>query len=339
VSAFSAATSLLLKKPQKWLVTGVAGFIGSHLLEKLLSLNQEVWGLDNFSTGKAQNLADVQRLVTPEQWRRFTFLRSDITKLEDCKKSCQGVDYVLHQAALCSVQGSIDDPIATNEVNVCGFLNVLVAARDARIKRMIYASSSAVYGDDPELPKRENMLGCPLSPYAVSKRVNEHYAEVFARSYGMSVVGLRYFNVFGPRQDPAGAYAAVIPKWKASLAERRPVTIYGDGSTTRDFTYVENVVQANILAAVAERPITHEVFNIAAGTRTSLNDLYDMLQDLLAGPDKSERVPPVYEPFRVGDILHSTADIAKARTVLGYEPAISLEQGLRNMAGNGGMVE
>jgi UDP-N-acetylglucosamine 4-epimerase len=314
--------------PKTWLVTGVAGFIGSNLLETLLKLDQRVVGLDNFVTGHQRNLDEVQTLVTPEQWSKFHFIQGDIRLLADCHKACDGVDYVLHQAALGSVPRSLADPIATNETNIIGFLNMLVAARDAQVKSFTYAASSSTYGDHPALPKVEENIGNPLSPYAVTKYVNELYASVFARSYGFETIGLRYFNVFGPRQDPNGAYAAVIPKWTAALLKGEPVYINGDGETSRDFCYVANAVQANLLSAVIPDSIGSpselkssssmiQVFNVAVGDRTTLNNLFFQLRDNLKAYGVSKTVQPAYREFRVGDVRHSQADIGKAKFILG----------------------
>jgi len=311
-----------------WLITGVAGFIGSNLLETLLKLGQKVVGLDNFSTGYQRNLDEVQRAVTAEQWECFRFIEGDIRNLADCRAACSGVEHVLHQAALGSVPRSINDPITTNATNIDGFLNMLVAARDAGVKSFTYAASSSTYGDHPALPKIEENIGKPLSPYAVTKYVNELYADVFAKSYGFSCVGLRYFNVFGRRQDPNGSYAAVIPKWCSSLIKSEPVYINGDGETSRDFCYIDNVVQANILAANASRGLKSDVFNVAVGERTSLNDLYAMLTRTLSGYVDSVAPEPIYQDFRKGDVRHSLADITKARDKLGYEPRFSLKEGL-----------
>jgi UDP-N-acetylglucosamine/UDP-N-acetylgalactosamine 4-epimerase len=317
--------------PRVWLISGVAGFIGSNLLETLLTLDQSVVGLDNFATGYQRNLDEVQTLVTSAQWAKFRFIEGDIRTLEDCRHACEGVDYVLHQAALGSVPRSVVDPITTNDVNVTGFLNMLVAARDAKVARFVYAASSSTYGDHPGLPKVEDAIGKPLSPYAVTKYVNEHYAEVFARCYGFNTIGLRYFNVFGPRQDPDGAYAAVIPKWTAAMLEGREVMINGDGETSRDFCYIANAVQANLLAATTDNPdATNQVYNVAVGERTSLNDLYAEIRRLLApGHPHLEGAKPVHGPFRSGDVPHSLADISKARQLLGYEPTHRLGEGLK----------
>ena len=316
--------------PKAWLITGVAGFIGSNLLETLLKLDQNVVGLDNFATGHQRNLDEVQTLVTPEQWTRFNFIRGDIRELADCKKASAGVDYVLHQAALGSVPRSLSDPITTNAANITGFLNMLVAARDAGVKSFTYAASSSTYGDHPALPKVEDKIGKPLSPYAVTKYVNELYADVFARSYGFKTNGLRYFNVFGPRQDPNGAYAAVIPKWISSLIKGEPVYINGDGETSRDFCFIANVVQANLLSATTQNPdAVNQVYNVAVGDRTSLNELYAQLhRNLLPLYPHLNDVKPVYRDFRAGDVRHSLADITKAQHLLGYAPTQRIGQGL-----------
>jgi UDP-N-acetylglucosamine 4-epimerase len=316
--------------PQKWLVTGAAGFIGSHLVETLLKLNQTVVGLDNFSTGRAQNLDSLIQNVGEEAAKRFQFIQGDIRSLASCHTAMKGVDYLLHQAAVGSVPRSIEDPIRSHESNVDGFLNILVAARDARVKRVVYASSSSVYGDHPDLPKKEGQIGSPLSPYAATKRINEIYADVFHRNYQLPIVGLRYFNVFGARQDPQGPYAAVIPKWITALLQNEAVFINGTGETSRDFTYVMNVVQINLLAATSSNPsVLNQVFNGAASARYTLNELFVLLRELLAHshPGIAERQPE-HREFRKGDIKHSFADVEKARTLLGYEPTHSLREGL-----------
>jgi UDP-N-acetylglucosamine 4-epimerase len=325
----------LPQAPKTWLITGVAGFIGSNLLETLLKLDQRVIGLDNFATGYQRNLDEVQSLVNPAQWSRFQFVEGDIRNLKDCQRACDGVDFVLHQAAMGSVPRSLVDPISTNETNITGFLNMLVAARDARVQSFTYAASSSTYGDHPALPKVEENIGKPLSPYAVTKYVNELYADVFARSYGFNTIGLRYFNVFGPRQDPSGAYAAVIPKWTGALLKGEQVYINGDGETTRDFCFVANAVQANLLAATTESSqARNQVYNVAVGDRTSLNQLFHLLRDnltrivspALAGILATQT--PSYRDFRTGDVRHSQADIGKARTLLGYEPTYSIGNGI-----------
>ncbi len=329
MTAYQQLQTRLPTEPRTWLITGVAGFIGSNLLETLLKLNQRVVGLDNFATGHQRNLDEVQTLLQPEQWANFSFIKGDIREQADCQKACQGVDYVLHQAALGSVPRSLEDPITTNSANITGFLNMLVAARDAKVKSFTYAASSSTYGDHPALPKVEDAIGKPLSPYAVTKYVNELYAEVFARSYGFNTIGLRYFNVFGPRQDPNGAYAAVIPKWTAALLQGDAVYINGDGETSRDFCFVANAVQANLLAATAENPESrNQVYNVAVGDRTTLNILFSLLRDNLAAHGVSASTAPVYRDFRAGDVRHSQADIGKAQRLLGYAPTHRLAEGV-----------
>ena len=318
-------------KPRIWLITGVAGFIGSNLLETLLKLDQRVVGLDNFATGYRRNLDGVKTLVEPSQWARFRFIEGDICSLDDCRRACAGVDCALHEAALGSVPRSVADPIATNAVNVTGFVNMLVAAREAKIKRFVYAASSSTYGDHPGLPKVEDVIGRPLSPYAVTKFVNELYAGVFARCYGFESIGLRYFNVFGARQDPNGAYAAVIPKWAAAMITGEPVFINGDGETSRDFCYVANAVQANLLAATTQNPeAINEMYNVAVGDRTTLNDLYAELRRLLAPnfPHLKDAAP-CYRDFRAGDVRHSQADVRKPASRLGYAPTHRIADGLK----------
>jgi UDP-N-acetylglucosamine/UDP-N-acetylgalactosamine 4-epimerase len=329
MSAYNQLQSHLVIKPHTWLITGVAGFIGSNLLEALLKLNQRVVGLDNFATGYQRNLNEVQTLVSPVQWANFSFIQGDIREIADCEKACQGVDYVLHQAALGSVPRSIEDPIITNGTNISGFLNMLVAARDAMVKSFTYAASSSTYGDHPSLPKVEDAIGKPLSPYAVTKYVNELYADVFARCYGFNTIGLRYFNVFGPRQDPDGAYAAVIPKWTAALLEGNTVYINGDGDTSRDFCFVANAVQANLLAATVQRAdARNEVYNVALADRTTLNTLFALLRDNLIPYGVRAETKPVYRDFRVGDVRHSQADISKAQRLLGFVPTHRLADGI-----------
>lgn len=319
----------LVAAPKTWLVTGVAGFIGSNLLETLLKLNQTVVGLDNFATGYQKNLDEVQSLVSGEQWDRFSFIEGDIRNFADCQKACSGVDYVLHQAALGSVPRSLADPITTNEVNISGFLSMLTAARDAEVKSFTYAASSSTYGDHPGLPKVEDKIGKPLSPYAVTKYVNELYADVFTRSYGFKSVGLRYFNVFGRRQDPDGAYAAVIPKWTAAMIKNDTVFINGDGETSRDFCYIENTVQANILAATTQNEdATNQVYNVAVGDRTTLNELFNAIKSALADNSVTYEQEPTYRDFRPGDVRHSQADISKANGLLGYEPQFNISKGI-----------
>jgi len=331
MTRYQALTERLRQDQHTWLITGVAGFIGSNLLETLLKLNQKVVGLDNFATGHRSNLDEVRTLVAPAQWAKFSFIEGDISNLDHCRQACAGVDYVLHQAALGSVPRSIEDPLLTNRSNIDGFLGMLVAARDASVKRFVYAASSSTYGDHPALPKVEDRIGSPLSPYAVTKYVNELYAQVFARCYGFKTIGLRYFNIFGPRQDPQGAYAAVIPKWIAGMIKNQPIYVNGDGETSRDFCYIDNTVQANLLAATTDNPdAVDQVYNIAVGERTSLNQLYEALRSQLAPryPHLAD-ARPVYRDFRAGDVLHSLADISKARTLLGYEPSHRIADGLR----------
>lgn len=373
MTAYESLRQQLRTEPKTWLITGVAGFIGSNLLETLLKLNQRVVGLDNFATGHQRNLDEVQTLVTPDQWSNFHFIKGDIRKLEDCHAAMTWslvgaglpanplpVDFVLHQAALGSVPRSLADPITTNDTNISGFLNMLVAARDAKVKSFTYAASSSTYGDHPALPKIEENIGKPLSPYAVTKYVNELYADVFARCYGFNTIGLRYFNVFGPRQDPNGAYAAVIPKWTAALLNGEPVFVNGDGETSRDFCYVANAVQANLLAAIAADPVVlaqaglqspvfiasdarqsmnpalNQVYNIAVGDRTTLNQLYILLRENLSKilVERSEPMlrvmplTPTYRDFRPGDVRHSQADIGKAQKLLAYVPTHRLSEGV-----------
>lgn len=330
MSAYQKLNVRLRHSPKTWLVTGVAGFIGSNLLEALLKLNQRIVGLDNFSTGQKKNLLEVRSLVSKQQWSRFKFIEGDICDLATCKRACRRIDFVLHQAALGSVPRSMEDPIASHAANVTGFLNMLAAARDAKAKRFVYASSSAIYGDHPKLPKIEDKIGRPLSPYAATKLVNEIYADVFAQAYGFESIGLRYFNVFGPRQDPEGAYAAVIPKWIAALLKREPVRINGDGKTSRDFCYVENVVQANLLAATAGDPAAiNQAYNIAVGGQTTLNELFNLLKSGLQKRDASlPNSKPVHQAFRAGDVRHSLADISKAKRLLGFVPSHTVGEGL-----------
>ena len=329
MSQYQTVCEQLQQAPKTWLITGVAGFIGSNLLETLLKLNQNVVGLDNFATGHQHNLDEVQSLVTPEQWANFKFYKGDIRNFEDCQIACAGVDYVLHQAALGSVPRSIADPITTNGANITGFLNMLTAARDAEVKSFTYAASSSTYGDHPALPKVEENIGKPLSPYAVTKYVNELYAEVFARTYGFKTIGLRYFNVFGKRQDPNGAYAAVIPKWTAAMIAGDEVFINGDGETSRDFCFIENTVQANILAATTQNDeAKNQVYNVAVGDRTTLNDLFNAIKAALNENGVTYTKEPVYRDFRAGDVRHSQASIHKIKTLLGYQPTKKIAQGV-----------
>ena len=330
-AVYSQLKTRLENEPHTWLITGVAGFIGSNLLETLLKLNQHVVGLDNFATGFQSNLDEVKGLVTTEQWSRFKFTQSDIRNLVDCRQACQGVDYVLHQAALGSVPRSVEDPITTNNANITGYLNMLVAARDAKVKRFVYAASSSTYGDHPALPKVEDTIGKPLSPYAVTKYVNELYADVFARIYEFNTIGLRYFNVFGPRQTPDGAYAAVIPKWIARMIKGEPVYVNGDGETSRDFCFIENVMQMNLLAATSEnQEAVNQVYNVAVGDNTTLNQLYEQVSmNLMPSYPHLNTVKPIYLDFRGGDIRHSLADISKASRLLGYKPTHCIGDGLK----------
>jgi UDP-N-acetylglucosamine 4-epimerase len=329
--ALAPVRARLRERPLRWLVTGSAGFIGSHLLETLLSLDQDVASLDNVATGHRENLDEVKRIVGGDRWRRHRFIEADIADIARCRDACRGVDVVLHEAALGSVPRSIEDPLRTHAANATGFLNMLVAARDAGVQRFVYAASSSTYGDHPGLPKVEDIIGRPLSPYAVTKYLDELYADVFGRCYGTAAVGLRYFNVFGPRQDPEGAYAAVIPRWVATMLRGEAIRINGDGETTRDFCYIANVVQANVLAAVTRDPAAiGEVYNVAVGGRLSLNDLARALRELIEARHAGMRVPPpVHGDFRAGDVRHSQADIAKARRLLGYAPTYDVRAGLR----------
>jgi UDP-N-acetylglucosamine 4-epimerase len=322
--------TLLSLHPKHWLVTGVAGFIGCNLLEALLKLDQRVVGLDNFATGRMINLEQVRDAVGPKRWANFRLVQGDICNLTDCAEAVEGVDYVLHQAALGSVPRSIADPIASNQANINGFLNMLVASRDAGVKRFVYAASSSTYGDHPALPKVEDRIGKPLSPYAVTKYVNELYAEVFARTYDFQSIGLRYFNVFGPHQNPDGAYAAVIPKWISAMLKEEPLFINGDGETSRDFCFVANVIQANLLAAHAVAPdAVNQVYNVAVGGRTTLKELHSLIKSEL-----QQRLPglkiaaPQYRDFRAADVRHSLASIEKASSLLGYLPTHTIAQGM-----------
>lgn len=330
MTAYDTLRDQLAAQPRTWLVTGCAGFIGSNLLEALLRLGQTVVGLDNFSTGHQRNLDEVRELVGAEAWQRFRFIEGDIRQPDDCAQAVAGVDYVLHQAALGSVPRSLDDPWNTHDNNINGFLRLLIASRDAGVKRFVYAASSSTYGDHPGLPKVEDVIGNPLSPYAVTKYVDELYGDVFARAYGVSAVGLRYFNVFGPRQDPNGAYAAVMPMWFAALLKQEAVYINGDGETSRDFCFVGNAVQANLLAATAPAlPKGHEVFNVAVGDRTTLNQLYAAIREQVARwQPAAAAMQPVYRDFRAGDVRHSQADIGKATSLLGYTPTHRVAEGL-----------
>ena len=330
MSAYQTLQLQLGSHARTWLVTGVAGFVGCNLLEALLKLDQQVVGLDNFATGRQINLDQVQQTVGAARWANFQFIQGDIREAADCALAVKGVDYVLHEAALGSVPRSIADPVATNMANINGFLNMLVAARDAKVKRFVYAASSSTYGDHPALPKVEDRIGKPLSPYAVTKYVNELYAEVFARTYGFESIGLRYFNVFGPHQNPDGAYAAVIPKWISAMLKGEPLFIYGDGQTSRDFSFVGNIIQANLLAATAQNPnALNQVYNVAVGDRTTLNDLHGLIKsELEKRIPQLQIAPPQYRDFRAADVRHSLASIEKASALLGYLPTHTITQGM-----------
>ena len=331
MSVYTRLLASLEASPRTWLVTGAAGFIGSNLVETLLRAGQKVRGLDNFCTGYQKNLVMIQTAVTPEQWKNFSFTKGDIRDLAICQEVTQGVDYVLHEAAIGSVPRSIDDPIFTNENNISGFLNMLVASRDNKVQRFVYAASSSTYGDEPTLPKQEDRIGKPLSPYAVTKYVNELYAGVFADTYGMNTMGLRYFNIFGQRQDPEGAYAAVIPQWFAGILSGEDVFINGDGETSRDFCFIDNCVQANILAACTETPeAQNKVYNVAVGQRTTLNELFTLIrEEVIRHRAASASVKAVHRDFRTGDVRHSLADISLAKRLLGFEPEYDVREGLQ----------
>jgi UDP-N-acetylglucosamine/UDP-N-acetylgalactosamine 4-epimerase len=319
----------LRTEPKRWLITGVSGFIGSNLLEYLLSMGQEVIGLDNFATGHRKNLKEVEISVGAECWKQFTFVEGDIRCIETCNSICDNVDYVLHQAALGSVSRSLEDPLATNETNITGFVNILKAAKDQKVKSFVYAASSSTYGDSELLPKVEHIVGNPLSPYAVTKYANELYASVFSKAYGIKTVGLRYFNVFGRRQDPLNAYSAVIPKWINLMLNDKKVVIFGDGHTSRDFCFIDNVLQANVLAALSNQPDASTVYNIAKGEQTSLNGLFDIIQEILGDRNIYYKLKPSYEGFRPGDVRHSLASIKNAEEQLGYHAFHSLNDGLK----------
>ena len=321
-----------LDQTYTWLVTGSAGFIGSHLVEKLLSYNQRVIGLDNFCTGFQKNIDLALQSVTPAQRNLFSFIEGDICSLDVCKQALgKGVDFVLHQAALGSVPRSIHNPLATHNANVNGFVNLLISMKEAGIKSFVYASSSSVYGNSPLLPRKEEVTGALLSPYALSKWTNELYAEVFSKTYDISAIGLRYFNVFGPRQNPEGPYAAVIPIWVRALREGGDIYINGDGKTSRDFTYIDNIIEANLLAALSQKRGSpfHKVYNIGAGRQVTLNKLLDLLKKQLGKEDKK----PLYRDFRPGDVRDSFADISKAQKELGYTPRVSIEEGIQKLLG------
>jgi len=334
MSDYEKLQAFLLNNQSTWLITGVAGFIGSNLLERLLILNQKVVGLDNFETGFQDNIdqaiRDAEKSSGVSLSSNFRFINGDIRKLEDCEKACKGVDYVLHQAALGSVPRSIENPINTNQANINGFLNMLVASKEFQVKRFVYAASSSTYGDHPDLPKVEDRIGSPLSPYAVTKLVNELYAKVFAKTYHFKTIGLRYFNVFGKRQNPNGAYAAVIPRWVSAIINNEKIYINGDGSTSRDFCYIDNAVQMNILAATSmNENSADQVYNVALNEQTSLNELYGMIQEkIFERIDGLSRQNPIYRDFRQGDVLHSLANINKARNLLGYDPKFKISKGM-----------
>lgn len=328
---FNEALAKLRKSPNTWLITGVAGFIGSNILEVLLENNQIVVGLDNFSTGHKENLNEVKNSIGKDRWKNFSFIEGDITNPEHCMDSCKGIDHVLHQAALGSVPRSLADPITTNNSNISGFLNILVASKESKVKSFTYAASSSTYGDHPDLPKIEERIGRPLSPYAITKYVNELYAEIFYKSYNFSSIGLRYFNVFGKRQDPSGAYAAVIPKWIYGMINDDEIYINGDGETTRDFCFVENAIQANILAAVAPKSSQNQIYNVAFGGRTSLNKLAHEIKESLSEHQISTKSKIIHRDFRKGDVRHSQADISKAEKLLSYHPEYSLVNGIKKV--------
>jgi UDP-N-acetylglucosamine 4-epimerase len=328
MSKYEEVKKELLKNPKTWLVTGAAGFIGSNLVEALLLLNQRVVGLDNFATGHQYNLDEVMAEISAKQWQKFKFIEGDIREYRTCETALEGVDYVLHQAALGSVPRSIAEPLTTNEANITGFLNMLQAAKESDVKSFTYAASSSTYGDHPALPKIEENIGNPLSPYAVTKYVNELYAGVYARTYGFKTIGLRYFNVFGKRQDPDSAYAAVIPRWASAMIKDEEVFIHGDGETSRDFCFIENTVQMNILAATASDAAKDQIYNVALGDRTSLNDLFSAIKDALNKNQINTKLEPIYLDFRAGDVRHSRADISKAKKALGYQPRFNILKGL-----------
>jgi UDP-N-acetylglucosamine 4-epimerase len=328
---FERTLVLLRECPKRWLVTGVAGLIGSNLLEFLLTSNQIVIGIDNFETGFQHNLDEIKTKVSSEQWSNFSFLHGDIRCLETCQMACQGVDYVLHQAALGSVPRSIKDPIASNATNITGFLNMLVAARDAPVQSFTYAASSSTYGDHTALPKIEERIGKPLSPYAITKYVNELYADVFAQTYHFKTIGLRYFNVFGPRQNRQGAYAAVIPTWITSMIQNKEIYIHGDGETSRDFCFIENAIEANILAATADENAKNNVYNVALNDQTSLNQLFFYLKESLAAFGIHYQKSPIYQDFRPGDVKYSQGEINKAMNYLGYKPQFNIIAGIEKM--------
>lgn len=328
---YSQICESLKRDPKKWLITGVAGFIGSNILETLLKLEQKVIGLDNFSTGKLSNLNQIEQSIEAGLWKNFTFLEGDIRDFKFCEKSCEGIEIVLHQAALGSVPRSIENPLTTNDVNVSGFLNILESAKNKGVKSFVYAASSSTYGDHPDLPKVENVIGNPLSPYAVTKYVNELYAEVYKRTYDFNSIGLRYFNVFGPKQNPKGEYAAVIPKWVNSIINNEEIFIFGDGKTSRDFCYIENIIQANILASTVQiEQAKNQVYNIAMNDSTTLNELFELISEELRDSGISYKLQPKFLDFRKGDVRHSRADINKAINLLGYAPLFDVSKGIKS---------
>lgn len=313
---------------KKWLITGCAGFIGSNILEYLLNNNYQVVGLDNFSTGYQRNLDEVHDLVGEDKWRNFTFIEGDTRDFVTCLKATSGVDAVIHQAALGSVPRSINDPITSHDVNVTGFVNLLKASVDNKVKRLVFASSSSVYGDHPDLPKHEDIIGNQLSPYAVTKYSKELYAKVFAKTYGIETIGLRYFNVFGRRQDPDGAYAAVVPLWFKAILNNEAPFINGDGETSRDFCYIDNVVQMNVLCGLTDNlDALNQVYNVACGDQTTLNQLFGYIKNLI---NPNSNLVPQYRDFRAGDVRHSLADISKARNLVGYDPKFNILAGLEH---------
>lgn len=328
MSQYDKLKDHLKNNQYQWLITGVSGFIGSNLLEELLNLNQKVIGLDNFSTGHKKNLDEIQKNFSDNKWANFKFLEGDIRNIDECKKACLNVDHVLHQAALGSVPRSIADPISSNASNIDGFLNILLVAKDFNVKSFTYAASSSTYGDHPDLPKIEEKIGKPLSPYAITKYVNELYAEVFSTSFNFRSIGLRYFNVFGRRQDPLGAYAAVIPKWINAMINQQPVHIYGTGETSRDFCYIDNVIQANLLSAFAKNHSKNEVYNVAFGDRTSLIQLFEILKSNLFNEGIEYLMEPIFDDFRSGDVMHSQASIQKIKNNLGYNPIDNIQSGI-----------
>ncbi len=330
MSKYKEIQAQLKSNPKIWLITGVAGFIGSNLLEHLLKLDQKVVGLDNFSTGFQSNLEEVKELVTKEQWKKFNFIQGDIQDYASCILAVKGIDFVLHQAALGSVPRSIKDPLSTNSSNILGFLNILHAAKEEGVQSFTYAASSSTYGDHEVLPKLEEIIGNPLSPYAVTKYVNELYAGVYARCYGFKTIGLRYFNVFGKHQDPNGAYAAVIPRWISAMIQGKDVFINGDGKTSRDFCYIHNTIQMNILAATAKDDCKDQIYNVAVGDRTSLIDLYRCIKNSLEASNVKITKDPIYKDFREGDVRHSQADISKAKNMLDYDPHFNISEGINH---------